>query len=92
MSLKLESCLHCISLANFSDPRISNQSIAISHCIKRIRELLQHLSYSRFVKRKRHYVVKCSGYVVLVVCRRIRTADLCNVKADWPHQDTRGHL
>ena len=21
--------------------------------------------------------------------RRIRTADLCHVKADWPHQDTR---
>ena len=23
--------------------------------------------------------------------RRIRTADLYHVKADWPHQDTRGH-
>ena len=24
--------------------------------------------------------------------RRIRTADLYHVKADWPHQDTRGHI
>ena len=24
--------------------------------------------------------------------RRIRTADLYHVKADWPHQDTRGQI
>jgi hypothetical protein len=31
-------------------------------------------------------------YIYFGRTRRIRTADLYHVKADWPHQDTRGRL
>ena len=34
---------------------------------------------------------KSITYISFGGTRRIRTADLYHVKADWPHRDTRGH-